>query len=134
MAEERKRRHDEILGASVVVTEWPEDRRADIAEALDLLSSEPIDLDAARLPLVAMAKTSLEKAEVARRLLTDAGATVELRDVWVTRDGAAPSPARPSCPFCGSDRTQPYTHAGPAARRQMTCTRCGRTFRSAPRP
>jgi hypothetical protein len=31
-------------------------------------------------------------------------------------------PRRPACPMCGSTRTQPFTHAGPAARVNMKCT------------
>lgn len=127
---DRERRHDEILGASVVLTGWPAGREADVAEALELLSPDPVDLAAAELPLVAVAKTSLEKAEAARKLLADAGADVEIRDAWVTRDTSASLAARPECPFCGSARTQPYTHAGPAARKMMKCTNCGKTFRS----
>jgi hypothetical protein len=126
---DRPRRHDEILGASVVLTGWSADRREDLAEALALLSSDPVDLDDVQLPHVALERTSVEKAERARALLEEAGGTVELRDAWVPRDGAAPPiSARPPCPFCGSTATQPFTHAGPAARKRMTCTACGRTF------
>ncbi len=41
-------------------------------------------------------------------------------------------PARPprmECPFCGSSRTQPFTHAGPAARNNMRCLDCGHQFK-----
>ena len=38
-------------------------------------------------------------------------------------------PRRPACPKCGSTRTQPFTHAGPAARVNMKCTNCGHLFR-----
>jgi hypothetical protein len=38
-------------------------------------------------------------------------------------------PARMACPVCGSPRTQPFTHAGPAARVNMRCLRCGHQFR-----
>jgi hypothetical protein len=125
---DRPRRHDEILGASVVLTGWPADRRQDVAEALALLSADPVDLDEAELPLVALERTSVEKAERARAVLEEAGGIVELRDAWVPRDGANPIAARPPCPFCGSTATQPFTHAGPAARKRMSCTTCGRTF------
>lgn len=125
---ERRRRHDEILGASVVLTGWPDERRADIAEALTLLSDDPVDLDDVQTPYVALEKSSLQKAERVRALLEDAGGTVEIRDEWVTRDTPRPVAARPPCPFCGSTATQPYTHAGPAARKRMKCTTCGRTF------
>jgi hypothetical protein len=49
-------------------------------------------------------------------------------------DDARPSPrpqppARMRCPVCGSARTQPFTHAGPAARVNMRCLTCGHQFR-----
>ena len=130
---DRPRRHDEILGASVVLTGWSADRRDEIAEALSLLSADPVDLDAMQPPFVALDRTSVEKAERARALLEEAGGTVELRDAWVPRDGATPIAPRPPCPFCGSTATQPFTHAGPAARKRMTCTTCGRTFQAGAR-
>lgn len=128
------RRHDEILGARVVLTGWPPERRAEVSNAIREITSEDIDLAARELPLVVVAKASLEKAEAARALLTKAGAFVELEDAWVTRDTQRPVAARPECPFCGSGRTQPYGHAGPAARKNMKCTTCGRTFRTASGP
>jgi hypothetical protein len=123
------RRHDEILGARVVLTGWAPERHEEISQALREVTSEEIDLAQADLPLVVLAKASLEKAEAAQVLLTDAGGSVELEDTWVKRDKAPPLAARPVCPFCGSEKTQPYTHAGPAARKTMKCTTCGRTFR-----
>lgn len=125
---ERPRRHDEILGASVVLIGWADDRRAEMAEALELLSADPVDLDEVEVPYLALERTSTEKAERARLLLEEAGGTVEIRDAWVTRDGMAPVAARAPCPFCGSSATQPFTHAGPAARKRLKCTSCGRTF------
>jgi hypothetical protein len=127
---ERRRRPDEIRGASVVLTGWSPDRAAEMREALDLLSTGSVDLDALRVPFLALERTSLQKAERARDLLEEAGGTVELRDEWVTRDTAPRAAPRPPCPFCGSTATQPYTHAGPGAHKRMTCTTCGRTFRS----
>ena len=131
MSRNTPRRHDEILGARVVLTGWSPERRDEISRAIREVTSEDIDLAAAELPLVVVAKVSLEKAEAARALLTKAGASVELEDAWVTRDTQRPIVARPECPFCGSGRTQPYGHAGPAAKKNMKCTTCGRTFRTA---
>ena len=74
-------------------------------------------------------KVTLEKAEAARDLLLEAGGSVDLEDAWVTRDAPRPVASRPVCPFCGSTKTQPYTHAGPAARTSMKCTTCGQRFR-----
>ena len=126
---ERPRRHDEIRGATVVLTGWSPGREREIADALGAISTEPVDLDDVELPFVALPKVSLEKAEAARGLLIEAGGSVDLRDEWVTRDAPRPVAPRPTCPFCGSTKTQPYTHAGPAARTSMKCTTCGQRFR-----
>jgi hypothetical protein len=126
---ERPRRHDEIRGATVVLTGWSRGREREIADALGAISAEPVDLDDVELPFVALPKVTLEKAEAARGLLIDAGGSVDLRDEWVTRDAPRRVAPRPTCPFCGSTKTQPYTHAGPAARTSMKCTTCGQRFR-----
>lgn len=129
MSKNAPRRQDQILGARVVLTGWTPERRDQVSEAVRGVMSEDIDLSAVDLPLVVLASASLEKAEAARVLLTDAGASVELEDAWVTRDVPRPVASRPTCPFCGSTKTQPYSHAGPAARKRMKCTTCGRAFR-----
>jgi len=126
---DRTRRSDEILGANVVVTGWSPGREGEVAETLDLLSKDPVDLTEIELPYLALAKVSIDRAEKARRALEASGATVEVEDAWVTRDGPPPAAARPPCPFCGSTKTQPYTHAGPGARPSMKCTTCGQHFR-----
>ena len=126
---DRTRRSDELLGATVLLTGWSKGREDEVAEALDLLSKEPVDLATLELPYVALAKASLDKAEAVRTMLVAAGASVTVEDAWVTRDGPPPAAARPPCPFCGSTKTQPYTHAGPAARPSMKCTTCGQRFR-----
>jgi hypothetical protein len=126
---DRARRSDEILGATVLVSGWSKGREAEVAEALDLLSKEPVDLAGIELPYVALEKVSLDKAETARGVLEAAGASVVIEDAWVTRDAPRPIASRPPCPFCGSTKTQPYTHAGPAARPSMKCTTCGQRFR-----
>ncbi len=130
---DRARHPDEIRGASVVLTGWSPGREADVSEVLDLLSTKPVPLEELELPFVAVRKASMERAERARAVLEAAGAVVELEDEWVTRDQRAAASIRPECPYCGSDRTQPYTHAGPGARKTMKCTTCGRTFRTAAR-
>jgi hypothetical protein len=124
------RRKDQILGARVVLTGWMPERRDEVSRAVREVTSEDIDLAAVEPPLVVLAKASLERAEAARVLLSDAGASVELEDAWVIRDAPRPVASRPTCPFCGSTKTQPYSHAGPAARKRMKCTTCGRAFRT----
>ena len=43
-------------------------------------------------------------------------------------DGPEPSIREP-CPNCGSPKTQPFSHAGPAARVNMRCSVCGHLFK-----
>jgi hypothetical protein len=131
---DRPRRREEILGATVLLTGWSEGREDEVAEALGRLSTERVDLERVVLPFVALTKSSLEKAEAARALLIAAGGSVELEDAWVTRDAPRPTTSRPVCPFCGSTKTQPYTHAGPAAKKAMKCTTCGQRFRATASP
>lgn len=126
---DRPRRHDEIKGATVLLTGWSKGREDEVAEALGRISTKQVDLSRVELPLVALPKASLDKAEAARAILLAAGGSVDLEDAWVTRDAPRPVASRPACPFCGSAKTQPYTHAGPAARASMKCTTCGRRFR-----
>lgn len=126
---DRPRRHDEIKGATVLLTGWSQGREREVADALGKISTSPVELDRLELPFVALPKASLEKAEAARDLLLEAGGSVDLEDAWVTRDAPRPIASRPVCPFCGSTKTQPYTHAGPAARSSMKCTTCGQRFR-----
>src|SRR5512145_808320 len=109
----RPRRHNEIRGASVLLTGWSDGREDEVAVALGRISTERIDLDRAQLPIVALAKASLDRAEAAQELLVAAGGSVALEDAWVTRDEPRTVASRPTCPFCGSTKTQPFTHAGP---------------------
>lgn len=57
-----------------------------------------VDLAGADFPLVVLTKASLENAEVARVLLTDAGASVELEDAWVMRATPRPVALAPRLP------------------------------------
>ena len=126
---ERAGRPDQILGATVSLTGWLPGRDAEVAEVLELLLPGPVSLDASTLPLTVLPRASTEKAERARALLEEAGGTVSVEEVWATREETREVRARPACPSCGSARTQPFTHAGPAARVNMRCTDCGHTFR-----
>ncbi len=128
---DRPRRHDEIRGAIVLLTGWSPGREDEVSEALGRISTERVDLGSVELPFVALQKSSVAKAETAQALLLAAGGFVELEDAWVTRDEPRRVASRPECPFCGSSKTQPYTHAGPAARKSMQCTTCGKRFRVA---
>jgi hypothetical protein len=125
---ERARRSNEILGARVTVTAIETGREGDVATALaELTHAEP----PASLPAVVAEKTSVAAGERLREALEEAGATVEIEDAWVTRDEVPDDRPRPVCPSCGSTKTQPFLHAGPAARVNMRCRDCGHTFRAA---
>ena len=101
-----------------------------MTEALEQIMSGPVSLAAQVLPLVVLEKTSRERAEGARDLLTSAGGTVSVEEVWVTREEMGDLRPRPTCPSCGSAHTQPYPYAGPASRVNTKCTDCGHLFRS----
>ena len=126
---EQARRPDQLLGAEVVLTGWHPGREHDLTEALKQINPG-VTLDIERLPLVVLGRTSVAKGAWARDLLEAAGGEVTVKDAWVTRDQAQDVRPRPSCPSCGSLHTQPFTHAGPAARVNMKCTDCGHLFRS----
>jgi hypothetical protein len=128
---ERERRHDEVLGAKVTLTGIRKGRQASVAEALATVAPTAPPLDPDALPLVVRDATSIAKAGRIEVQLTEAGGIVTVEDAWVPR-GEAPDPrGRPTCPSCGSARTQPFTHAGPAARVNMRCSDCGHLFKRA---
>jgi hypothetical protein len=129
---EGERRHDEVLGARVTLTGVKPGAAAQVAQTLAQVAPRAPEFDPAALPIVVHAGTSIAKAQRARALLTEAGGVVEVEDVWVTRGVAPDQRARPACPSCGSTHTQPFTHAGPAARVNMRCTDCGHLFKKAP--
>jgi hypothetical protein len=125
-------RPDQILGARVTLTAWAEGSEPELARALEEAAS-PASLDGS-LPLVVLERTSRANAERVRDLLVDAGGTVSVDEVWMTREESGGVRPRPACPACGSIRTQPYTYAGPGSRMNMKCTACGHLFRDqAPR-
>ena len=111
-----------------MLTAWSKDSETEIAKALEEISGPATLGDE---PLVVLAHTSTAKAEWAKELLEGAGGTVSVEEVWVTRDQAGDARPRPECPTCGSTQTQPYLHAGPAARVNMKCNDCGQLFRRA---
>lgn len=123
-------RADQVLGASVTLTGWAPGQEAAVAEALEAIMPTPFTLSADALPLVAIETSSPAEAERALDLLEAAGGTVSVARVSVARDVGGVS--RPACPSCDSERTQPFTYAGPAARVNMKCTVCGTLFRARP--
>ena len=126
---EQERRHNEVLGASVTIVSVAPGREEDVEAALAGFPGSPDRLVLGDLPLVILAKTSTQKAEDAAALLEAAGAGVDLREVWVTREIAPDTRVRPTCPNCGSTKTQPFTFSGSGGRANMKCTACGQLFK-----
>ena len=116
----------QILGVSVTLVSYPSDREADLAVALKEIMPEVAALSQEALPLVVLNTPSSDKAELAYDLLEDAGGSVSIAREWMDRDSDT---ARPVCPACGSEQSQPYIHAGPAARVNRKCNNCGHLYK-----
>ena len=126
---EHERRHNEVMGGSVRVVGIAPGREQDVVAAIAGFRGVPDHVGPEDLPLVILAKTSTVKAQEAAALLEAAGANVEVEDVWVTRDIAPDTRTRPTCPHCGSTKTQPFTFSGSGGRANMKCTACGQLFK-----
>jgi hypothetical protein len=126
---ERQGRPDQVLRSTVRVLGWPEAARDDLEDAIERVSGDRVDLAGIALPYTVLGHVLPDQAEAARRRLEAAGAEVAVEEAWIGREQARDQPTRPSCPACGSAHTQPFGHAGPAARVNMTCTDCGHLFR-----
>jgi hypothetical protein len=125
----REGRPDQVLRSTVTVVGWPEDAQDDLVDAIERVTGDRVDLGAIALPYTVLGHVLPDEAEDARRRLAAAGAEVVVDEAWIGREQARDQPVRPSCPACGSAHTQPFAHAGPAARVNMTCTDCGHLFR-----
>jgi tRNA(Ile2) C34 agmatinyltransferase TiaS len=123
---EHERRPNEVLGGSVTIVSVDPGREDDVAAALSAFPGPPA-LDA--LPVVIYAKTTTERAAEVATVLEEAGARVEVEEVWVTREIAPDTRPRPACPNCGSTKTQPFTFSGSGGRANMKCTACGQLFK-----
>jgi hypothetical protein len=126
---EREGRPDQVLRSTVRVLGWPEGSEEDLADAIERVTGGRVDLTEVTLPYAVLEHALADEAEDARRRLAAAGADVAVDEAWVGRERAHDQPVRPTCPSCGSAHTQPFGHAGPAARVNMTCTDCGHLFR-----
>jgi hypothetical protein len=116
----------QVLGVCVTLTSYPTEHENDVVQALKEIAAEPLALSQEVLPLLVLATPSAEKAEWAYDLLEDAHGTVSITRTWMDRDAGT---ARTACPSCGSDHTEPFIHAGPAARVNRKCTACGHLFK-----
>jgi len=126
---EHERRHNEVLGGSVTIVGISPGREEEVAAAIAGIPGVPDHLAPRDLPLVIFAKTSTVKAQETAELLEAAGADVAVEDVWVTRDVVPDTRVRPTCPNCGSTKTQPFTFSGSGGRANMKCTACGQLFK-----
>jgi hypothetical protein len=130
MGIERGGRPDQVLRSTVLLTGWPQGPGADdVVDAIERVTGRRVDLAEEDPPVVVLRFALAEEAEDAGRRLRSAGAEVTIEEAWVGREQARDQRARPTCPSCGSVHTQPFGHAGPAARVNMTCTDCGHLFR-----
>jgi len=119
---------NQVLGVSVNLAGWQPGRESDVTGALaELLPGSSLP-DENELPFVVMQTPSKDSAEEAYDLLEEAGAKVEIERVWMSP--AEGETAKAACPRCGSGRTQPWGHAGPAARVNRRCDNCGDLFKA----
>lgn len=119
---------NQVLGVSVKLAGWQPGREDDVAGALTVLLPGSSLPDTSDLPFVVIETPSKDSAEEAYDLLEDAGASVEIERVWMSP--AAGETAKAACPRCRSERTQPWGHAGPAARVNRKCDACGNLFKA----
>ncbi|MEX2439650.1 MAG: hypothetical protein WD739_07195 [Actinomycetota bacterium] len=122
---------DRVLGSRVTLTGWDRGRTSEVAETLELVLPDPVDLAPGLLPMVVLDAVPADKAERVRNALAESGGEVSVEEVRATRADIPDARGRPVCPQCGSGHTQPFTHAGPAARVNMRCVDCGYRFRDA---
>ncbi len=125
----REGRPDQVLRSTVTLLGWPDGSDEDLTDVLERVTGGRVDLGEVTVPYPVLRFVLAEEAEDARRRLQAAGAEVSVEEAWVGREQARDQRARPTCPSCGSVHTQPFAHAGPAARVNMTCTDCGHLFR-----
>ncbi|MEX0991752.1 MAG: hypothetical protein WD004_05730 [Actinomycetota bacterium] len=117
---------DQVLGARVTLTALDPGRKTELAAALAALMPEPPSSPGDAIPLLVLETPSREEASSAFDILEEAGGTVSIERVWVDRGAGA---GRTVCPSCGSKHTQPFGHAGPAARVNTKCIDCGHLFK-----
>ncbi len=120
----------QVLRATVTVTGWEPGSEEDLADTIERVAGERVDVAMARVPLVVLDRALPEDARQAVTRLTAAGAETALEETWIARGEAHAERPRTTCPSCGSTHTQSFDHAGPAARVNRKCTDCGHLFRS----
>jgi rubredoxin len=125
-------RPGQVLGMSVSLVSVAPEREDDVVRALSEIGAA--DIPNSELwtdevfPIEVLVTTLAEEAERAYDVLNAAGGSVAIARVWIDAPDARTTSV--ICPSCGSERTQPFTHAGPAARVNRKCTDCGWLFKA----
>lgn len=134
MSDPPKEHEGEVLRATLTVTGWQPGTEEDVADTIERVTGARVALDVASLPIVVLDRALPDDARQAVVRLTAAGAEVRLDETWTPRGEAHAPRATTSCPSCGSAHTQPFSHAGPAARVNRKCTDCGHLFKNRTTP
>ncbi len=119
----------QVLRATVVVTGWEPGSDEDVSDTIERVTGTPMTLEGVAPPIVVLERALPDDARKAVARLTAAGADASIEETWVTRGERSDERARPPCPVCGSLHTQPFGHAGPAARVNRQCIDCGHQFK-----
>jgi hypothetical protein len=129
-----KEHEGEVLRATLTVTGWQPGSEEDVVDTIERVTGARVALEVAELPIVVLDRALPDDARQAVVRLTAAGAEVTLDETWTPRGEAHAPRATTACPSCGSAHTQPFSHAGPAARVNRKCTDCGHLFKSRTTP
>jgi DNA-directed RNA polymerase subunit RPC12/RpoP len=129
-----KEHEGEVLRATLTVTGWRPGSEEDVADTIERVTGARVALEVAELPIVVLDRALPDDARQAEGRLTAAGAETTLDETWVPRGESHAPRATIACPSCGSAHTQPFSHAGPAARVNRKCTDCGHLFKNRTTP
>ena len=83
---DREGRPDQVLRSSVRMLGWPEDARDDLADAIERVTGDRVDLADITPPFTVLGHVLPDEAEAARRRLAAAGAEVAVEDAWIGRE------------------------------------------------
>ena len=129
MSDPQKEHEGEVLRATLTVTGWQPGSEEDVTDTIERVTGARVALEVAELPIVVLDRALPDDARQAIVRLIAAGAEVTLDETWTPRGEAHAPRATTACPSCGSTHTQPFNHAGPAARVNRKCTDCGHLFK-----
>lgn len=129
MSETPDEHEGQVLRATVTVTGWEPGSDEDVSDTIERVTGTPMTLDGIVPPIVVLDRALPDDARTAVARLTAAGAAATIEETWVARGERGDAFTRPPCPVCGSAHTQPFGHAGPAARVNRQCIDCGHQFK-----